>query len=124
MAIELHFNMATDSWIVGKAIAEMHDLRYDDETIGFIRMRFDKEKLNEAINKVELITGSKQSQHGCINVIEMISEPAGNQFKMDDAQWQKFKEWLKQHGETLEETENTITIAEHGYSEKHKELVK
>jgi len=123
MSVKLHFGMATGSWIVGKALAEMHDLRYKvgEETIGFIKMGFDKDKLNEAISKVELITGNKQSQHGCINVIELISEPAGDKFKMDDAQWHVFKEWLKQHGETLEETDKTITIAEYGYSEKQGE---
>ena len=125
MGVKLHFSWATSSWIVGKALAEMHDLRYDDDTISFIRMSFDKDKLNEAISKVELITGnSPTTHHENITIIEMAGEPAGDKYKMDDAQWQVFKSWLKEHGGTLEETENTITIAENGYSEKQKELVK
>lgn len=118
MTVRLHFGMATGSWIVGKALSEMHDLRYDDDTIGFIRMRFEKDKLNEAIGKVRLITDSKQTQHGNVNVIEMIDEPAGDEYKLSDEAWQKFKAWLKEHGETLEEMDNMIVIAEHGYSQK------
>jgi len=119
MAVELHFGWATHGWVVGKALSEMHDLRYDDDAIGFIKMGFDKDKLNDAISKVMLITGNKVTQHGNITVNDMIESPAGDQFKMDDTQWKKFKEWLKEHGEILEETDNTIAIAEHGYSLKY-----
>ena len=116
-SVKLQFGMHTSSWIVGKAISEMCDLRYDDDIIGFIRMTFDKDKLNDAIGKVMLVTGNKVTQHGNITVNDMIESPAGDEFKLSDGRWQEFKKWLATHGEVETETDNTIIIVAKGYKE-------
>ena len=109
-SVNLHFGMPTGTWIIGKALSEMHDLDYDNDSISFIKMTFNKDKLNEAISKVKLITGSKQTQQGSITCIEMLESPAGDEYKLSDEAWPQFKEWLALHGKTEAETDNSITI--------------
>ena len=116
-SVKLHFGMETSSWIIGKAIAEMCDLNYDDDTIGFLRMTFDKDKLNDAISKVMLVTGSKETQQGNVKVIELLDSPAGDEYKLSDEGWREFKKWLASHGEVESETDNTIVMVAKGYKE-------
>jgi hypothetical protein len=120
--MDFNFTMATGSWIIGKALSELFpDQFYEEVDIGQTfktsHLKVTRQQLSDALAKVEIATGSsearKETLYGCpVTVIEIKTEAAGDKFKLSDYTWGVFKEWVKTHGETVFEDEETIEVKE------------
>jgi hypothetical protein len=101
----------------GRALANLNpQAHYIEDSYGQVleldSLKVSRQELNDAISKVGLITGSKNTKTEFGTIIELDEEPAGNQFQMAEEQWRSFKKWLKQHGELIEDSGEIIHIAE------------
>jgi hypothetical protein len=121
--MNFHFTMATESWIIGKALAILlPDAKYvenravDGQEVIVSHARINKDSLNEAISKVKICcsTSSKSVKTEYLGipatVITIEEEFAGDRFKMNDISWTQFKDWVREHGEVMFESKNTIEI--------------
>lgn len=115
--MRLTFTIATDSWIVGKALSQLHpQAEYREEgmyqSLDLPSLVMSREQLNIAISQVGLITGSTTAKRAGITVIELEEEPAGDKFAFDDKTWLQFKQWLGSCGEITEESDDYIVVAD------------
>ncbi len=115
--MELNFTFATGSWIIGVALHNACGGLYKEvdagQTLIVKRISISRDKLNSEIAKVPLVTDSKTTKvREGFQVIELIDTPTGDKFKMDEAGWKDFTDWLKSHDgfEVVHETKEEIEL--------------
>ena len=117
--MRLNFTIGTNSWIIGRALADLHpEAEYMEHSAGQTlvveRLKVERKQLDEAVSKVKVIAGTKETEGERATMIELFDAPAGDLLKFTDESWKEFEGWLKQHGQVVQETAGCIEIEDGG----------